>query len=91
VPDGLQKYSDLWGNALLPGYGNGGAWQYLLSAVIGVVVVGLLVGGLAAVLHRRRGAGTGAQVGTGGAPAAAAMAGAGTGAGAGAGSAAEHG
>src|SRR4051794_27126000 len=27
VPEGLQKYSDFWGNTLLPGYGDGGAWQ----------------------------------------------------------------
>jgi cobalt/nickel transport system permease protein len=56
VPDGLQKYSDFWGKALLPGYGNGGAWQYLLSAVIGVAVVGLLVAGIAVLLRRRRAA-----------------------------------
>jgi cobalt/nickel transport system permease protein len=63
VPDGLQRYSDFWGNALLPGYGDGSVWQYLLSAVIGVAVVGLLVYAVAAVLRRRgaaaeRGAGT---------------------------------
>ena len=57
VPTGLQKYSGFWGDALLPGYGNGTAWQYLLSAVIGVAVVGLLVGGLTAALHRVRGGG----------------------------------
>jgi cobalt/nickel transport system permease protein len=65
VPDGLQKYSDFWGRALLPGYGDGGAWQYLLSAVIGVAVVGLLVAGLAALLRRRRGAPTPAVAGAG--------------------------
>jgi cobalt/nickel transport system permease protein len=51
VPDGLQKYSDFWGNTLLPGYGDGGAWQYILSAVIGVLVVGLVVGGIVALLR----------------------------------------
>ncbi len=55
VPDGLQKYSDFWGNALLPGYGDGGAWQYLLSAVVGVAVVGLVVAGVAVLLRRLRG------------------------------------
>src|SRR5262245_44650653 len=55
VPTGLQRYTDFWGNTLLPGYGDGGAWQYILSAVIGVVVVGVVVGGLAWLLRRRRG------------------------------------
>jgi cobalt/nickel transport system permease protein len=54
VPEGLQKYSDFWGNTLLPGYGNGGAWQYILSAVIGIVVIGLVVGGLAGLLRLTR-------------------------------------
>jgi cobalt/nickel transport system permease protein len=55
VPEGLQKYSDFWGNTLLPGYGDGSPWQYILSAVIGIAVVALLVGGLAALprmLHK---------------------------------------
>jgi cobalt/nickel transport system permease protein len=54
VPEGLQKYSDFWGSTFLPGYGDGGAWQYILSAVIGIVVIGLVVGGLAALLRLRR-------------------------------------
>src|SRR5690349_21372365 len=55
VPSGLQKYNDFWGNAVLPGYGNGSWWQYILSALIGVVVVAVLVGGLAWLLRRVRG------------------------------------
>jgi cobalt/nickel transport system permease protein len=55
VPDGLQRYSGFWGRALLPGYGDGSAWQYLLSAVIGIAVVGLLVYGMAVALRRARG------------------------------------
>jgi cobalt/nickel transport system permease protein len=55
VPDGLQRYSDFWGRAVLPGYGDGGAWQYLLSAVIGVVAAGLAVAAIAVLLRRRRG------------------------------------
>ena len=55
VPEGLQKYTDFWGSTLLPGYGNGSWWQYLLSAVIGIVVVALLVGGVAWLIGQRRG------------------------------------
>jgi cobalt/nickel transport system permease protein len=55
VPDGLQRYSGFWGRALLPGYGDGGAWQYLLSALIGIAVAGLLVYGITAALRRARG------------------------------------
>jgi cobalt/nickel transport system permease protein len=55
VPTGLQKYSDFWGNSLLPGYGDGGAWQYVLSAVIGMVVIALVVGGLFALVRIARG------------------------------------
>lgn len=51
VPSGLQKYSDFWGNTLLPGYGDGSAWQYILSALIGVVVIGLVVGGLVGLMR----------------------------------------
>jgi cobalt/nickel transport system permease protein len=55
VPTGLQRYSDFWGSALLPGYGDGGPWQYVLSALIGILVAGGVVAGLALVLRRRRG------------------------------------
>jgi len=55
VPTGLQKYSDFWGNSLLPDYGDGGAWQYVLSAVIGIVVIALLVGGVFALVRLARG------------------------------------
>jgi cobalt/nickel transport system permease protein len=55
VPNGLRTYADFWGNTLLPGYGNGSAWQYVLSAVIGMVAVAGLVGGLAWLLRRVRG------------------------------------
>ncbi len=54
VPAGLRRYSNFWGHAVLPGYGNGGGWQYALSAAVGVVAVGLLAGALAWVLRRRR-------------------------------------
>jgi cobalt/nickel transport system permease protein len=55
VPAGLQQYTDFWGNTLLPGYGNGSWWQYILSAVIGIVVVAGLVGGVAWLIGRVRG------------------------------------
>jgi cobalt/nickel transport system permease protein len=55
VPTGLQRYSDFWGSTLLPGYGDRGAWQYVLSAVIGILVAGAIVAGLALVLRRRSG------------------------------------
>ena len=54
VPEGLQKYANFWGDALLPGYGNGSWWQYTLSAVIGIVVVAALVGGIAGLIGRRQ-------------------------------------
>ncbi|NNJ61610.1 MAG: cobalt transporter CbiM [Dactylosporangium sp.] len=54
IPEGLHRYSDFWGNTLLPDYGNGSAWQYILSAFIGVLVVGALVGGVAWVVRKLR-------------------------------------
>ena len=55
VPTGLQKYADFWGNALLPGYGDGGWWQYILSAIIGMAAIAVIVGGLVWLLRRVRG------------------------------------
>jgi cobalt/nickel transport system permease protein len=55
VPQGLQKYTDFWGNTLLPGYGDGSWWQYILSAIIGVVAVAAFVGGIAWLLRKVRG------------------------------------
>lgn len=55
VPTGLQKYSDFWGRTLLPGYGDGGAWQYILSALIGIAIIAAFVGGLVWLLRRARG------------------------------------
>jgi cobalt/nickel transport system permease protein len=55
VPTGLQKYSDFWGSTLLPGYGDGSGWQYVLSAVLGIVVAGGVVFGIALLLRRIRG------------------------------------
>jgi cobalt/nickel transport system permease protein len=55
VPTGLAKYTDFWGHTLLPGYGNGGAWQYVLSAVVGMAMIAALVAALTWGLRRVRG------------------------------------
>ncbi|WP_432838151.1 cobalt transporter CbiM [Dactylosporangium sp. CA-092794] len=55
VPEGLQQYTDFWGNTLLPGYGDGSWWQYILSALIGVVVVAALVFGITWLIGKVRG------------------------------------
>jgi cobalt/nickel transport system permease protein len=52
VPSGLREYSDFWGSTLLPDYGDGSGWQYVLSAVIGIAVAGGVVYGLALVSRR---------------------------------------
>jgi cobalt/nickel transport system permease protein len=54
VPVGLQRYANFWGHAVLPGYGNGGAWQYVLSALVGIAAVGALAFLVAALLRRLR-------------------------------------
>ncbi|GAA2395998.1 cobalt transporter CbiM [Dactylosporangium salmoneum] len=55
VPEGLQRYTDFWGRTLLPDYGGGSWWQYILSAFIGVVVVAAVVFGLTWLIGRLRG------------------------------------
>jgi cobalt/nickel transport system permease protein len=55
VPEGLAKYTDFWGSTLLPGYGDGSWWQYILSALIGVVVVAALVFGVTWLIGKVRG------------------------------------
>ncbi len=55
IPSGLQRYSDFWGSTLLPDYGEGSGWKYVLSAVIGATVVALLAGGAALLIQRIRG------------------------------------
>jgi len=61
VPAGLQRYSNLWGHAVLPGYGDGGGWQYVLSAVLGIAAIGLGTAGLVWLLRRLRRAQAGAD------------------------------
>jgi cobalt/nickel transport system permease protein len=55
VPEGLQRYTNFWGSTVLPGYGDGSWWQYMLSAVIGIVVVAGIVFGIAWLIGRVRG------------------------------------
>jgi cobalt/nickel transport system permease protein len=55
VPEGLAKYTDFWGSTLLPGYGDGSWWQYILSALIGIVVVVALVFGITWLIGKARG------------------------------------
>ena len=55
VPSGLQHYANFWGHALLPGYGNGGGWQYVLSALVGVAAVGLVASTVTWLVRLRRG------------------------------------
>jgi cobalt/nickel transport system permease protein len=57
VPAGMAHYADFWQRALFPDYLSESAWTYIVSAVIGILVVGLavyLIGLLAVrVLDRR--------------------------------------
>jgi len=63
VPEGLNRYNGFWSHTLLGGYGfsdgqNAGL-GYWLSAVVGIAVIGLviyLIGRIAALVLRRRGA-----------------------------------
>jgi cobalt/nickel transport system permease protein len=60
VPTGLNKFNGFWHHTLFDGYGFGGGahpWVgYLVSALVGVVVIGLVVFVLALVAERLRGA-----------------------------------
>lgn len=57
IPDGLNKYNGFWHHALFDGYDFGGdahPWiGYLVSAAVGIAVVGLVVFGLAKLIQRR--------------------------------------
>ena len=46
IPEGLRSYSDFWGATLLPDYGDGSGWQYIVSAIIGMTVAAALVAGV---------------------------------------------
>jgi cobalt/nickel transport system permease protein len=58
VPTGLQRYSDFWSHALLPGYdlahGSRSTVGYYLSAVVGTILIAALVLLVAKALGRAR-------------------------------------
>lgn len=54
VPNGLRDYSDFWGSSLLPDYGEGSVWKYVVSATIGMLVAALLVGAVVWLVQRAR-------------------------------------
>jgi cobalt/nickel transport system permease protein len=43
VPAGMARYADFWQDALFPDYLSDSPWTYIVSAIIGIVVVGLVV------------------------------------------------
>jgi cobalt/nickel transport system permease protein len=64
VPAGLERFSSFWSHTLLGGYGfesgNHAALAYILSAVLGILVIGTVMLGFVVVwrlLRRRRGGG----------------------------------
>jgi cobalt/nickel transport system permease protein len=43
VPAGMARYADFWRSALFPDYLSASPWTYIVSAVVGIVAVGLIV------------------------------------------------
>jgi cobalt/nickel transport system permease protein len=43
VPAGMARYADFWQSALFPDYLSDSPWTYLVSAVVGIVIVGVVV------------------------------------------------
>jgi cobalt/nickel transport system permease protein len=43
VPAGMARYAGFWQDALFPDYLSDSAWTYIVSAIVGIVVVGLVV------------------------------------------------
>jgi cobalt/nickel transport system permease protein len=43
VPAGMARYADFWQDTLFPGYLSDRPWTYIVSAVVGILVVGLAV------------------------------------------------
>jgi cobalt/nickel transport system permease protein len=56
VPDGLQRYSDFWSHSVLGDYGFASGEHpvagYLLSALIGIVLIGGIVAGILVLVRR---------------------------------------
>jgi cobalt/nickel transport system permease protein len=71
VPAGMARYADFWHDALFPDYLSDSPWTYIVSAVVGILVVGLVVYLLGLLVVR----GLGGRSGTGGEPSAASNAG----------------
>lgn len=61
VPAGMARYAGFWKDALFPDYLSDSPWTYIVSAVVGVVVVGLVVYGLGLLLVRYLGRRDGAD------------------------------
>jgi cobalt/nickel transport system permease protein len=43
IPTGLARYASFWQDALFPDYLSDSPWTYIVSAVIGIAVVGVVV------------------------------------------------
>lgn len=43
VPAGMARYADFWQNAIFPDYLSDSPWTYIVSAVVGIIVVGIAV------------------------------------------------
>ncbi len=43
VPAGMARYADFWQAALFPDYLSDSPWTYIVSAVVGILIVGLVV------------------------------------------------
>lgn len=43
VPAGMARYADFWQDAIFPDYLSDSPWTYIVSAMVGIVVVGLVV------------------------------------------------
>jgi cobalt/nickel transport system permease protein len=52
VPAGMTRYADFWQNAIFPDYLSDSPWTYIVSAIVGIVVVGLVVYGLGLLVAR---------------------------------------
>ena len=61
VPAGMARYADFWRNAIFPDYLSGSPWTYIVSALVGGVVVGVVVYLLGLVLVRVLGGRSGSE------------------------------
>jgi cobalt/nickel transport system permease protein len=61
IPTGLARYADFWQNALFPDYLSDSPWTYIVSAIIGILIVGIVVYLLVYLLVKLFAVGSGAQ------------------------------